>query len=56
MADELQVFPMVGPDGMPTTILLPKNNDTKPPPRWVVVFGVVVNLIVLGTIVAVIWG
>jgi hypothetical protein len=54
MADELQVFPIVGPDGVPTTVLLPKDNESKPP-RWVVVFGLVVNLIVLATIVAVLW-
>jgi hypothetical protein len=53
MADELRVLPVIGPGGIPTTVMLLANGSA-PPPTWVKVLGVALNLAIIGVIVAVV--
>jgi hypothetical protein len=55
MADELRVFPVIGLGGIPTTVMLLANGSKRaPPPTWVKVLGVALNLVIIGVIVAIV--
>jgi hypothetical protein len=53
MADELGVRPVIGPVGIPTTVM-PLASGSAPPPTWVKVLGVALNLVIIGVIVAIV--